>query len=126
MIVSDLALTRAGSGHRGFISQITSWVGTDMVPHFSPQPPNASWGVNGAQTNVPPGYRLDGTLDPAAGYGPNPVECVKLIRKNCRWSLCGNHDAALFMTHALGFNEGYSRGYPEWTALGGCSSQFGR
>lgn len=44
-------------------------------------------------------------LGDIVGYGPNPVECVNLIRKVCRWSLCGNHDAALFMAHALGFNE---------------------
>ena len=44
-------------------------------------------------------------LGDVVGYGPNPIECVKIIRKTCRWSLCGNHDAALFMTHALGFNE---------------------
>ncbi len=44
-------------------------------------------------------------LGDVVGYGPNPVECVKIIRNVCRWSLCGNHDAALFMTHALGFNE---------------------
>lgn len=44
-------------------------------------------------------------LGDIVGYGPNPVECVNIIRKVCRWSLCGNHDAALFMTHALGFNE---------------------
>src|ERR1700710_1448640 len=44
-------------------------------------------------------------LGDVVGYGPNPVECVSIIRKACRWSLCGNHDAALFMTHALGFNE---------------------
>ncbi|MEI6235291.1 MAG: metallophosphoesterase family protein [Planctomycetota bacterium] len=44
-------------------------------------------------------------LGDIVGYGPNPVECVNIVRKTCRWSLCGNHDAALFMTHALGFNE---------------------
>ncbi len=44
-------------------------------------------------------------LGDIVGYGPNPVECVNIIRKVCRWSLCGNHDAALFMSHALGFNE---------------------
>lgn len=26
------------------------------------------------------------------GYGPDPVECVDLIRQHCAWSLMGNHD----------------------------------
>jgi diadenosine tetraphosphatase ApaH/serine/threonine PP2A family protein phosphatase len=26
------------------------------------------------------------------GYGPDPVECVDLVRKHCEWSLMGNHD----------------------------------
>ena len=44
-------------------------------------------------------------LGDVVGYGPDPIACVKLVRQTCRWSLCGNHDAALFMQHALGFNE---------------------
>jgi len=40
-----------------------------------------------------------------AGYGPDPVACVDLVRKKCAWTLCGNHDVALFMTHAIGFNK---------------------
>lgn len=43
-------------------------------------------------------------LGDVVGYGADPIPCVKIIRKICRWSLCGNHDAALFMTHAVGFN----------------------
>jgi diadenosine tetraphosphatase ApaH/serine/threonine PP2A family protein phosphatase len=43
------------------------------------------------------------------GYGPEPVACLKTIRRVCRWCLCGNHDAALFMTHAVGFNEGAAK-----------------
>lgn len=26
------------------------------------------------------------------GYGPDPVECVDLVRQHCDWSLMGNHD----------------------------------
>lgn len=26
------------------------------------------------------------------GYGPDPLECVDLVRKRCAWSLMGNHD----------------------------------
>jgi predicted phosphodiesterase len=44
-------------------------------------------------------------LGDVVGYGPDPVPCVKIIRRICHWSLCGNHDAAIFMTHAVGFRE---------------------
>jgi predicted phosphodiesterase len=44
-------------------------------------------------------------LGDIVGYGPDPIDCVKLVRRTCSWCLCGNHDMALFMTHALGFNE---------------------
>jgi diadenosine tetraphosphatase ApaH/serine/threonine PP2A family protein phosphatase len=44
-------------------------------------------------------------LGDVVGYGADPVPCVKLIRKKCLWSLCGNHDAAIFMAQAVGFNE---------------------
>lgn len=26
------------------------------------------------------------------GYGPNPLECIDLVRNKCDWSLMGNHD----------------------------------
>jgi hypothetical protein len=44
-------------------------------------------------------------LGDVVGYGADPVPCVKIIRKICRWSLCGNHDAAMFMSQAIGFRE---------------------
>jgi diadenosine tetraphosphatase ApaH/serine/threonine PP2A family protein phosphatase len=44
-------------------------------------------------------------LGDICGYGPDPVECVDLIRKRCKWSLCGNHDTALFLEHPVGFNK---------------------
>jgi hypothetical protein len=44
-------------------------------------------------------------LGDVVGYGPEPVPCLSLIRRICVWSLCGNHDAAMFMSHAVGFNE---------------------
>jgi predicted phosphodiesterase len=56
-------------------------------------------------------------LGDVVGYGPDPIPCLKIIRKNCAWCLCGNHDMALFMSHAVGFNEGaakavaWQRGY---------------
>lgn len=44
-------------------------------------------------------------LGDIVGYGPTPVECVDLVRENCAWSICGNHDAALTMGVAPGFKE---------------------
>jgi predicted phosphodiesterase len=47
-------------------------------------------------------------LGDICGYGPDPIECVDLIRARCTWVLCGNHDTALFMTVPIGFNK-YAR-----------------
>jgi len=52
-------------------------------------------------------------LGDVCGYGPDPIECVDTIRKRCEWVLCGNHDAALFMTVAIGFNK-YAKDAIEW------------
>jgi len=48
-------------------------------------------------------------LGDVVGYGPDPVPCLQVIRKVTHWSLCGNHDAAMFMAHAVGFNEGAAK-----------------
>ena len=48
-------------------------------------------------------------LGDVVGYGPNPIECLKIVREISHWCLCGNHDAAIFMTHAVGFNEGAAK-----------------
>ncbi|MFO8008948.1 MAG: metallophosphoesterase family protein [Candidatus Brocadiia bacterium] len=34
-------------------------------------------------------------LGDIVGYGPDPVECVDLVRERCEVVLCGNHDFAL-------------------------------
>lgn len=52
-------------------------------------------------------------LGDICGYGPDPIGCVDLVRKRCKWVLAGNHDAALFMTVAIGFNK-YAREAIEW------------
>jgi diadenosine tetraphosphatase ApaH/serine/threonine PP2A family protein phosphatase len=39
------------------------------------------------------------------GYGPNPVECVDLVRQNCEWSLMGNHDFGV-LYEPTNFNPG--------------------
>jgi len=31
-------------------------------------------------------------LGDTVGYGPDPLECVDLVRQRCAWSLLGNHD----------------------------------
>lgn len=36
-------------------------------------------------------------LGDICGYGPQPLECIELIRKNAIWTLKGNHDEALFV-----------------------------
>jgi hypothetical protein len=48
-------------------------------------------------------------LGDVVGYGPDPIPCLKIIRRICHWSLCGNHDMAMFMSHAIGFNEGAAK-----------------
>ncbi|MCW8131418.1 MAG: metallophosphoesterase family protein [Planctomycetota bacterium] len=48
-----------------------------------------------------------------AGYGPDPIPCVDIVRERCTWSLCGNHDVALFMNFPIGFNK-VAREAIEW------------
>lgn len=36
-------------------------------------------------------------LGDICGYGPQPIECIKLVRENTSWCLLGNHDEALFI-----------------------------
>ena len=43
------------------------------------------------------GYDSMICLGDVVGYGPDPLECVDLVRSTCAWSLLGNHDfAALY------------------------------
>lgn len=44
-------------------------------------------------------------LGDIVGYGPDPAECLDLIRERCAWTLCGNHDVALFLPVPVGFNK---------------------
>lgn len=54
-------------------------------------------------------------LGDAVGYGPNPNECVDLLRGRCKIFLAGNHDrAAVGMTDITYFNE-YARTALLWT-----------
>ena len=44
-------------------------------------------------------------LGDVCGYGPQPIACVDRAREPCRWVLCGNHVAALFMGTPIAFNK---------------------
>jgi predicted phosphodiesterase len=52
-------------------------------------------------------------LGDVVGYGPNPLECVDLIMRNCRVVLRGNHDEAL-VHGAYAFNLAARRAI-DWT-----------
>lgn len=34
-------------------------------------------------------------LGDIVGYGPDPLECLDMVRRRCEWSLLGNHDYAV-------------------------------
>jgi predicted phosphodiesterase len=54
-------------------------------------------------------------LGDVVGYGPNPKECIDIIKKTARVTILGNHDeAALFESEARYFNY-RARGAIEWT-----------
>ncbi len=54
-------------------------------------------------------------LGDAVGYGPNPNECVEILKDNCEVLLAGNHDwASLGMTDIEYFNE-YAKEAILWT-----------
>ncbi len=45
------------------------------------------------------------SLGDIIGYGPDPLECVDLIRERCVWSLMGNHDFGV-LYEPTNFNPG--------------------
>ena len=51
-------------------------------------------------------------LGDICGYGPQPNECIDLVRTRCAWSLRGNHDEALF-SPPFGFSS-HARAALEW------------
>ena len=54
-------------------------------------------------------------LGDIVGYGPNPEECVNLVRKHCNVSIMGNHDyAAIGLANIEYFNE-YAKLSTFWT-----------
>ena len=44
-------------------------------------------------------------LGDTVGYGPDPLECVDLVRARCAWSLMGNHDYGV-LYEPTNFNPG--------------------
>jgi diadenosine tetraphosphatase ApaH/serine/threonine PP2A family protein phosphatase len=44
-------------------------------------------------------------LGDIVGYGPEPLECVDLVRSKCQWSLMGNHDFGV-LYEPTNFNPG--------------------
>lgn len=54
-------------------------------------------------------------LGDAVGYGPDPDECVRLIKKRAKVALAGNHDwAVLGLTSIEGFNP-HAKAAVRWT-----------
>lgn len=54
-------------------------------------------------------------LGDIVGYGPNPEECVNLVRDHCNFALMGNHDyAAIGLANIDFFNE-YAKLATYWT-----------
>jgi diadenosine tetraphosphatase ApaH/serine/threonine PP2A family protein phosphatase len=47
-------------------------------------------------------------LGDIVGYGPNPRECIDLVMERCAFSICGNHDHAVFY-EPYNFNVGAER-----------------
>ncbi|MGE3108012.1 MAG: metallophosphoesterase [Phycisphaerales bacterium] len=45
------------------------------------------------------------SLGDIIGYGPDPLECVDLVREHCEWSLMGNHDFGV-LYEPTNFNPG--------------------
>jgi predicted phosphodiesterase len=56
-------------------------------------------------------------LGDAVGYGPEPEECVRLLKKHCGLMIAGNHDwATVGLTPVEYFNDN-ARAAIEWTSL---------
>lgn len=52
-------------------------------------------------------------LGDIVGYGPDPAECLRTIRKSCAWSVKGNHDLAVVL-EPFGFGKN-ARDAAIWT-----------
>ncbi len=54
-------------------------------------------------------------LGDTVGYGPNPNECVALVRERATWAVLGNHDVAAVDGHGLAYFNQNARTALEWT-----------
>ena len=64
-------------------------------------------------------------LGDIVGYGPNPKECLDLVRKRCRVTLMGNHDHAL-LYEPTNFNLPAERAcYSKRSPTGRCATPAG-
>jgi predicted phosphodiesterase len=54
------------------------------------------------------GYDRMVCLGDVVGYGPDPVECIDLVREHCEWTLLGNHDFAA-VYEPTNFNPGAAK-----------------
>ncbi|MFQ5706292.1 MAG: metallophosphoesterase family protein [bacterium] len=54
-------------------------------------------------------------LGDVVGYGPNPNECVEIVRKHAKITLAGNHDYAPLGRLDLSYFNPWARSAVEWT-----------
>ena len=54
-------------------------------------------------------------LGDTVGYGPNPNECIELVREKCLYVLLGNHDHAAIDKTKLEYFNPYARAAVFWT-----------
>ncbi|MCL5023714.1 MAG: metallophosphatase family protein [Nitrospirae bacterium] len=54
-------------------------------------------------------------LGDAVGYGPNPNECVALLKERCKIMLAGNHDLAAIGSTGLEYFNEYAKAAILWT-----------
>ncbi|MFQ5677252.1 MAG: metallophosphoesterase family protein, partial [bacterium] len=55
-------------------------------------------------------------LGDVVGYGPNPNECVQIIRQRAQYTLAGNHDYAPIGKLDISYFNPWARSAIEWTA----------
>ncbi|HYC76210.1 MAG TPA: metallophosphoesterase, partial [Planctomycetota bacterium] len=63
------------------------------------------------------GFKVDQVycLGDVVGYGPNPRECLDLVKEKCAWTLLGNHEEGLLQeSFGADFNERARRAL-DWT-----------
>ena len=54
-------------------------------------------------------------LGDIVGYGPNPNECIELVKSGCSKVILGNHDYACYQESELEYFNNYARQAIYWT-----------